>query len=103
MVATAQPPSDDVLKNRAEALQQKHNFRYPLPQLMAKRIPQPALDNAELLTDDFAPVNLYDADRPRTAEAEIITPSAAPCADRLRWRRGPAPSWWRTCHSPSAA
>jgi hypothetical protein len=60
-VVSAQPPSDDVLKSRAEALQRRHNFRYPLPQLISKRIPQPALDNAELLTDDFAPVNLYDA------------------------------------------
>ena len=46
---------------RAAAMQQKHNFRFPLPQLMAKRIAHPALDKAELLTDDFAPVNLYDA------------------------------------------
>ena len=61
MVATAQPsPADDVLKERATALQQKHGFRYPLPGLVAKRIPQPPLDMAELLTDDFAPVNLYD-------------------------------------------
>ena len=61
-VATAQPaPSDDTLKTRAAALQQRHGFRYPLPQLIAKRIDQPPLDKAELLTDDFAPVNLYDA------------------------------------------
>ena len=60
-VATAQAaPADDVLKERAAALQQKHGFRYALPGLMAKRIPQPSLDKAELLTDDFAPVNLYD-------------------------------------------
>ena len=33
----AQPaPSDDALKSRAAALQQRHGFRYPLPQLMAK-------------------------------------------------------------------
>jgi spermidine synthase len=62
MVATAQDaPSDDVLKSRAATLQQRHSFRYPLPQLMAKRIGHPALDKAELLTDDFAPVNLYDS------------------------------------------
>ncbi len=60
-VATAQAaPADDVLKERAASLQQKHGFRYPLPSLMAKRITQPSLDKAELLTDDFAPVNLYD-------------------------------------------
>jgi spermidine synthase len=61
VVATAQTaPADDVLKARAAALQQRHGFRYPLPQMLAKRIPQPALGNAELLTDDFAPVDLYD-------------------------------------------
>jgi spermidine synthase len=60
-IATAQAaPADDVLKSRAEALQQKHGFRYPLPGMMGKRIAQPALDKADLLTDDFAPVNLYD-------------------------------------------
>ena len=62
MVATAQAaPADDALQERATALQQKHGFRYPLPGLMAKRIAQPVLDKAELLTDDFAPVNLYDS------------------------------------------
>jgi spermidine synthase len=62
MVATAQAaPADDALQERATALQHKHGFRYPLPGLMAKRIAQPVLDKAELLTDDFAPVNLYDA------------------------------------------
>jgi spermidine synthase len=60
MVATAQTaPADDILKARAAALQQRHSFRYPLPPMLAKRIPQPALDKAELLTDDFAPVDLY--------------------------------------------
>jgi hypothetical protein len=61
MVVTAQPaPADTVLNERAAALQQRHSFRYPLPQLLTKRIEQPPLDKAELLTDDFAPVNLYE-------------------------------------------
>jgi spermidine synthase len=61
MVATAQPaPSDDTLNSRAATLQQRHNFRYPLPQLVAKRIEHPRLGEADLLTDDFAPVNLYE-------------------------------------------
>jgi len=61
MVATAQAaPADDVLKARAAALQQRHGFRYPLPPMLARRAPQPALGKADLLTDDFAPVNLYD-------------------------------------------
>lgn len=62
MVVTPQPAAaDDVLASRAAALQQRHSFRYPLPQLVSKRIPHPSLAQAELLTDDFAPVNLYDA------------------------------------------
>jgi hypothetical protein len=61
MVATAQPaPPEDTLKNRAVNLQQRHSFRYPLPRLLAARIEHPSLDGAELLTDDFAPVNLYE-------------------------------------------
>jgi hypothetical protein len=61
MVATAQPaPPDDTLKSRAATLQQRHNFRYSLPRLLAERINHPPLDKADLLTDDFAPVNLYE-------------------------------------------
>jgi spermidine synthase len=60
MVTTAQSaPSEDTLKGRAATLQQRHSFRYPLPRLLAARIEHPSLDGAELLTDDFAPVNLY--------------------------------------------
>jgi spermidine synthase len=61
-VATPQPAaSDEVLANRAASLQQSYRFRFPLPQLLAKRIGHPSLKGAELLTDDFAPVNLYGA------------------------------------------
>ena len=46
---------------RAAALQEKFGFRFPLPALLARRTDK---DNTrytgELLTDDFAPVNLYD-------------------------------------------
>ncbi len=60
-VATAQPaPGTEQLAARAMALQQRHRFRYPLPQLVLRRIPHPSLEQAELLTDDFAPVDLYD-------------------------------------------
>jgi spermidine synthase len=61
-VVTAQPaPDAETLASRGAALQQRHNFRYSLPQLLAKRVGPPSLQQAELLTDDFAPVNLYDA------------------------------------------
>jgi spermidine synthase len=61
-VVTAEPmPPDDVLAKRAADLQQKYGFRYALPGLLEKRGPMPSMKEAELLTDDFAPVNLYDA------------------------------------------
>ena len=61
VVVTAGPAPDDLtLASRAKALQEQHKFRFPLPDLILKRVPHPALAQAELLTDDFAPVNLYD-------------------------------------------
>jgi spermidine synthase len=60
-VATAQPASaDDVIASRAAALQERYKFRFPLTQLLTRRSPIPSLAQGELLTDDFAPVNLYD-------------------------------------------
>jgi spermidine synthase len=61
-VVTAEPaPDQATLSGRAAALQEKFGFRFPLPALLAKRTEK---DNTrytgELLTDDFAPVNLYD-------------------------------------------
>jgi predicted membrane-bound spermidine synthase len=54
-------PDPATLSARAAALQEKYNFRFTLPSLLAHRTDK---DNAryagELLTDDFAPVNLYD-------------------------------------------
>lgn len=61
-VVTGEPvAADDVLAKRAAELQQKYAFRYALPGLLERRLPQPSMKEAELLTDDFAPVNLYDA------------------------------------------
>jgi predicted membrane-bound spermidine synthase len=60
MIGTAQAaPDAATLASRARALQERFKFRYPMPQLLAKRIGHPPLDKAQLLTDDFAPVNLY--------------------------------------------
>jgi spermidine synthase len=65
MVGTAQQaPPDGVLQARAAAMQKAHNFRYPLPALLARRVPLPATGSAEILTDDFAPVDLYNATGP---------------------------------------
>jgi spermidine synthase len=60
-VATAAPaPDKEVLAQRAAALQERHKFRFPLPQLLARRSERRPSQKGELLTDDFAPVNLYD-------------------------------------------
>jgi predicted membrane-bound spermidine synthase len=60
-VATAAPAADDItLAGRAAALQQHYGFRFPLPQLLMRRAGLPAMERAEILTDDFAPVDVYD-------------------------------------------
>jgi spermidine synthase len=58
------------LEARAADLQQRYKFRFPLPQLLQQRIADPKSQAAGgvLITDDFAPVNLYDTigkERPR--------------------------------------
>ena len=60
VIGTAQAaPDAATLARRASALQESHNFRYSLPQLLTTRVKHPSLDKGELLTDDFAPVNLF--------------------------------------------
>jgi len=61
-VVTAEPaPDDTTLTRRATALQEKYRFRFELPALLARRTEKSgAAQRGELLTDDFAPVNLYD-------------------------------------------
>jgi spermidine synthase len=48
------------LMARASALQQRYTFRYPLTKLVAARHASPAIPAANTLTDDFAPVDLYE-------------------------------------------
>jgi spermidine synthase len=61
-VATASPaPGKDMLERRAAALQERHGFRFPLPQILQRRIDKPpAQAGGELITDDFAPADVYD-------------------------------------------
>jgi spermidine synthase len=60
-VATASPrPSAEDLMQRAAALQERHHFRYPPGDLVAGRVINEKADGGEVLTDDFAPVNLYE-------------------------------------------
>ena len=61
-IAVAMPaprPAADGLLQSAAALQQQYHFRYPLPALAGKRVMQPNSEGGDLLTDDFAPADLY--------------------------------------------
>jgi spermidine synthase len=62
VVATAEPaPDDATLAARAASLQEKLGLRFRLPELLGARNDTPATtQTGELITDDFAPVNLYD-------------------------------------------
>ncbi len=53
-------PSGDTLMQRALALQEHRRFRYPLSDLAGKRTAFQNEDNGDVLTDDFAPVDLYE-------------------------------------------
>jgi spermidine synthase len=70
-VATARPlPDKDAVAAQAAALQERYKFRYPLTEVFKRRMedPKSQIAGGELITDDFAPVNLYDVmgrDRPR--------------------------------------
>jgi spermidine synthase len=54
--------SEDQQRQQAAAAQQRYKFHFDLSQLIAaRRIPAPKAANGEVFTDDFAPVNVYDA------------------------------------------
>jgi spermidine synthase len=60
-VAGTEPAMDrDMLMQRARNAQARYNFRYPAPELLSGRVEWPDNLKAELLTDDFSPVSVYD-------------------------------------------
>jgi spermidine synthase len=61
-VASAAPLDKDTLERRAAALQERHRFRFPLPQLLQRRMdkPQSPAETGDIITDDFAPADVYD-------------------------------------------
>jgi spermidine synthase len=66
VVVTARPdPGREVLADRALRLQERYRFKYPLPRLLASRQEKLDVSRGVMLTDDYAPVNLYDAIRDR--------------------------------------
>lgn len=64
VVATDAPRATEAVERRAAELQKKYGFRHALPELLAQRS---ELDPGagEVLTDDFAPVDVYVADGPQ--------------------------------------
>ena len=62
VVSNTPAPDKEALAARAAALQERHGFRFPLPLLVQRRMekPQAEAEGGVLITDDFAPVNLYD-------------------------------------------
>ena len=61
-VASASPLDPRTLERRAATLQERHGFRFPLPQILRQRLEQPHLQaaNGDVITDDFAPADVYD-------------------------------------------
>ena len=60
---SADPKFDrSVLATRAAALQERYKFRFSLPDVLKRRMPDPQREarGGVTITDDFAPVNLYD-------------------------------------------
>ncbi len=64
VVATDAPRTMEAVERRAAELQKKYGFRHALPDLLAQRS---ELDpgTGDVLTDDFAPVDVYVADGPQ--------------------------------------
>jgi len=60
-VGTLQPRSDEDVARRGAELQKKFKFRYPLPELLKKRQDNVDVAQGVILTDDFAPADLYNA------------------------------------------
>jgi spermidine synthase len=61
-IAVAAPspqPDTGTLLQRAAALQQQFHFRYALSDIVGKRVTKAFSQGGELLTDDFAPADLY--------------------------------------------
>ncbi|MGV3635183.1 MAG: spermidine synthase [Pseudorhodoplanes sp.] len=62
-VGTLKPRDRDAVVRRAEQMQETYKFRFPLPQLVAKPLTDVDTSAGVMLTDDFAPADLYNAQR----------------------------------------
>ena len=62
-------------------MQEKFGFRFPLPALLAQRTDKDRhAHTGELLTDDFAPVNLYDTMGDEAEEVAVSAANPARCS-----------------------
>ena len=60
-VATATALDKATLERKATALQERHGFRFPLPQILTRRMDNPQSQaKGDIITDDFAPADVYD-------------------------------------------
>jgi spermidine synthase len=61
-VATLAPLDRETLERKAKALQEGQGFRFPLPQILTRRMnnPQSQAAKGDIITDDFAPADVYD-------------------------------------------
>jgi spermidine synthase len=60
-VASSSPLAKATRERNAAALQGRYDFRFPLPQLLKRRIDNPPPWIAgDIITDDFAPADVYD-------------------------------------------
>jgi len=60
-VGSASPLSQELRELTAARLQARYGFRYPLPQILGRRSDPPTpLPTGDIITDDFAPADVYD-------------------------------------------
>jgi spermidine synthase len=63
-VAATSALDKDTLERRAATLQARHGFRFALPQILQRRLDKPQAQahaaKGEVITDDFAPADVYD-------------------------------------------
>jgi len=61
-VGSAAPVDLQTLQRRAAAVQKAHGFRFALPDILQSRLekPQSQAANGDIITDDFAPADVYD-------------------------------------------
>ena len=61
-IGSGAPVDVQTLQRRAAALQKEHGFRFALPDILQSRLekPQSQAANGDIITDDFAPADVYD-------------------------------------------